>query len=187
MDKHPETPAVSSESSAPPRPRGGAPRDAQRFGDPPRRVRPLLVVLSAAIAVGGLGFLLASSSDIEFYKHVDEVMRDPAQWQHKRLQLHGFVVPGTIAKRIDRDHQKLEYKFRVENCGAVTEAHFAGVVPDTFKEGAEVVLKGQFNGPQFQTSEVMAKCPSKYAQGGEQQSAMLTRCSRDSTSGAKGN
>jgi cytochrome c-type biogenesis protein CcmE len=138
-----------------------------------------LIGLSLVIVGGGLVALMADSSALEYYKHVDEVMQEPARWKDKRLQLHGFVVPGTIAKRLDRDHQKLEYKFRVENCGATTEARFAGVVPDTFKEGAEVVLKGRFEGESFHTQEVMAKCPSKYAQGGEQQSAMLTRCSRD--------
>jgi cytochrome c-type biogenesis protein CcmE len=69
---------------------------------------------------------------------------------------------------------------KVENCGAVADVYFAGVVPDTFKEGAEVVIKGKFEGSTFQSNEVMAKCPSKYAQAGEQQSAMITRCSRES-------
>ncbi len=143
------------------------------------RYRPLLLGLSAAAVVGLLVFAMSDSQSFEYYKHVDEVMRDPTSWQDKRLQLHGFVVPGSIAKRIDRDHQKLEYKFRVENCGSVTEARFAGVVPDTFKEGAEVVLKGQLRGDTFHTSEVMAKCPSKYAQEGAQKSAMVTRCSKE--------
>jgi cytochrome c-type biogenesis protein CcmE len=144
-----------------------------------RRYRPLLLGVSAAAVVGLLVFAMSDSQSFEYYKHVDEVMRDPTNWQDKRLQLHGFVVPGSIAKRIDRDHQKLEYKFRVENCGSVTEARFAGVVPDTFKEGAEVVLKGQLRGDTFHTSEVMAKCPSKYAQEGVQKSAMVTRCSKE--------
>lgn len=166
-------------------PPGPTPKAAPRVPHQ-RRYRPYLLGLSLAIGVGGLGFLLADSAGFEYYKHVDEVAQDPAKWHDKRLQLHGFVVPGTIGKRIDREHQKLEYKFRVENCGAVAEVRFAGVVPDTFKEGAEVVLKGKFDGTLFQTSEVMAKCPSKYAQAGEGQSAMITRCSRDSGS-AKGN
>lgn len=143
------------------------------------RYRPLLLGLSAAAVVGLLVFAMSDSQSFEYYKHVDEVMRDPTSWQDKRLQLHGFVVPGSIAKRIDRDHQKLEYKFQVENCGVVTEARFAGVVPDTFKEGAEVVLKGQLRGDTFHTNEVMAKCPSKYAQEGVQKSAMVTRCSKE--------
>ncbi|MCS6911632.1 MAG: cytochrome c maturation protein CcmE [Myxococcales bacterium] len=143
------------------------------------RHRPLLIGLSLAVVIGGLGFLMADSAGFEYYKHVDEVLKEPAAWKDKRLQLHGFVVPGSILKRIDRDRQKIEYKFRTENCGSVVEARFAGVVPDTFKDGAEVVLKGTFDGKTFHTQEVMAKCPSKYAQAGEQQSQMITRCARD--------
>ena len=149
--------------------------------------RPYLVLATLLAVGGGVVYLMADSAGFEYYKHVDEVVKDPAQWRSKRLQLHGFVVPGSIAKRIDRDHQKLEYKFRTENCGAVVETRFAGVVPDTFKDGAEVVLKGQLAGDVFQTEEVMAKCPSKYAQGGEQQSAMITRCVHDKKTVARGN
>lgn len=148
--------------------------------------RALLIILSAAAAIGGVIALFSDSGDFEYYKHVDEVTQAKEKWRQKRLQLHGFVVPGSIAKRIDRDRQLLEYKFRTENCGAVLETRFAGVVPDTFKDGAEVVLKGKLEGDTFITTEVMAKCPSKYAQAGEAQSAMVTRCARD-TKAQKGN
>lgn len=148
--------------------------------------RAILLVASVAMVVGLVGYAVSDTQSFEYYKHVDEVMKDPAAWRDKRLQLHGFVVPGSIMKRIDRDRQKLEYKFRVENCGVVTEARFAGVVPDTFKEGAEVVLKGQLQGDGFHTNEVMAKCPSKYAQEGVQKSAMITRCSREGVAAESG-
>jgi cytochrome c-type biogenesis protein CcmE len=143
------------------------------------RHRPFLIVASLAAVVGGIVFLMADSAGFEYYKHVDEVMAQPARWRDKKLQLHGFVVPGSIAKRFDRDHNKLEFKFRAENCGQTVDVRFAGVPPDTFKDGAEVVLKGQFDGSLFHTHEIMAKCPSKYAQAGEAQSAMITRCARD--------
>ena len=143
------------------------------------RHRSYFIVGTIGLVAVGLFALMADSSGFEYYKHVDELQKSPDQWRDKRMQLHGFVVPGSIAKRIDRDHQKLEYKFRTENCGAVVETRFAGVLPDTFKDGAEVVLKGTWTGGFFSTTEVMAKCPSKYAQAGEAQSAMITRCARD--------
>lgn len=149
---------------------------------PRRNRRPLLVLASVGVVLSGVLYLMADSAGFEYYKHVDEVAREPGRWAHKRLQMHGFVVPGSVKKRIDRDHQKLEYKFQAENCGAVVNVRFAGVVPDTFKEGAEVVLKGEWMGDGFQTQEVMAKCPSKYSQAGEAQNAMLTRCTRDAQS-----
>jgi cytochrome c-type biogenesis protein CcmE len=96
----------------------------------------------------------------EYYKHVDEVMTTPQQWEGKRLQLHGFVVPGSIYIK----PSTLEYKFKVQNKGYVVDASYKGVVPDTFKDDSEVVLKGQLTGQGFHTESngIMAKCPSKY-------------------------
>jgi cytochrome c-type biogenesis protein CcmE len=90
--------------------------------------------------------------------HVDEVMTNPASWQGKRLQLHGFVAD--LRQRPD----SLDYKFDVKNNGKIITARYTGVVPDTFKNGSEVVLKGQLHPDGFavEPNGVMAKCPSKY-------------------------
>jgi cytochrome c-type biogenesis protein CcmE len=96
----------------------------------------------------------------EYYKHVDEVMTAPQTWEGKRLQLHGFIVPGSILVKPDT----LQYKFKVQNKGSVVDASYTGIVPDTFKDEAEVVLKGRLTTAGFDTEPngVMAKCPSKY-------------------------
>jgi cytochrome c-type biogenesis protein CcmE len=96
----------------------------------------------------------------EYYKHVDEVMTSPQDWQGKQLQLHGFVVPGSILRRPD----SLDYRFKVQNKGSIVDASYTGVVPDTFKDDSEVVLKGRLTSQGFHTDPngVMAKCPSKY-------------------------
>jgi cytochrome c-type biogenesis protein CcmE len=104
------------------------------------------------------------SEGTEYYKHVDEVMASPQDWQGKQLQLHGFVVANSILVRPDT----LEYKFKVQSNGRVIDASYTGIVPDTFKdrpgEEAEVVLKGQLTSGGFHVAPngVMAKCPSKY-------------------------
>jgi cytochrome c-type biogenesis protein CcmE len=105
----------------------------------------------------------------EYFKHVDEVMVDRPAWEGKPLQLHGYVVPGSIMVRPNT----LEYKFKVQNnparsgeSGNVVEASYKGVVPDTFKDEAEVVLRGRLTPEGFHTDPngVIAKCPSKYEQ-----------------------
>ena len=110
-----------------------------------------------ALAMTGLMFTTLRE-DTQFYKHVDEVMSDPSSWHGKRLQLHGYV------EGIERKRNSLEYRFKVQSNGSVVHASYSGVVPDTFKEGAEVVLKGRLNGEGFEVERngVMAKCPSKY-------------------------
>jgi len=121
-------------------------------------------LVTLGLLVGGVAYLFASSAGeaFEYYKHVDEVMAQPAQWEHKHLQVHGFVVPGSIMKRMDKEHQQIEYKFKAINCGKEVEVRYSGTVPDTFKDRAEVVVKGTLADGRFDAREISAKCPSKY-------------------------
>ena len=118
--------------------------------------------MTAFVLVLSFGGLLWSTlrEGTEYYKHVDEVMSQPDAWYGKRLQLHGFVVPDSIMRRRD----SLDYRFEVHSKGAVVPATYSGIVPDTFKDEAEVVLKGTLTPDGFQVAPngVMAKCPSKY-------------------------
>jgi cytochrome c-type biogenesis protein CcmE len=118
------------------------------------------IVVTCAVLVAALAGLMYTtlSEGTEYYKHVDEVMNEPAAWQGKRLQLHGYV--NDLRQRPN----SLDYRFQVQNNGKVVTASYSGVVPDNFKNGAEVVLKGQLHGDAFsvETNGVMAKCPSKY-------------------------
>jgi cytochrome c-type biogenesis protein CcmE len=118
--------------------------------------------VTSVVLVLALGGLLYStlSEGTEFYKHVDEVMVNPASWHGKNLQLHGYVVKDSILRKRD----SLEYRFKVQSKGAVIDATYTGIVPDTFKDDSEVVLKGRLdaNGFHVAPNGVMAKCPSKY-------------------------
>jgi cytochrome c-type biogenesis protein CcmE len=107
-----------------------------------------------------LPFYASLSEGTEYYKHVDEVMADPESWYGKRLQLHGFVVDGSILRRRDT----LDYRFRMESNGKSVPARYTGVVPDNFKSGAELVAKGRLGPDGFLVEKdgIMAKCPSKY-------------------------
>jgi cytochrome c-type biogenesis protein CcmE len=128
----------------------------------PATGRAVRIGLTALVLLLGFGGLLWSTlrEGTEYYKHVDEVMARPEAWYGKRLQLHGFVVPDSIMRRRD----SLDYRFEVHSKGAVVPATYSGIVPDTFKDEAEVVLKGTLTPDGFQVAPngVMAKCPSKY-------------------------
>jgi cytochrome c-type biogenesis protein CcmE len=120
-----------------------------------------IAATSAAIVLALSGLMYTTLSEgTEYYKHVDEVMTDPAAWHGKKLQLHGFVVD----KSIERKRNSLDYRFRVHSNGQVVQATYSGIVPDTFKDGSEVVLKGELGPDGFTVAPdgVMAKCPSKY-------------------------
>ncbi|OLD18486.1 MAG: hypothetical protein AUI64_04615 [Acidobacteria bacterium 13_1_40CM_2_64_6] len=124
-----------------------------------RNIKILATVAVLVTAFVGLMYFTLREGT-EYYKHVDEVMATRQQWEGKRLQLHGFVVPGSIYVK----PSTLEYQFKVQNKGHVVDASYKGVVPDTFKDDSEVVLKGQLTPMGFHTDSngIMAKCPSKY-------------------------
>lgn len=115
--------------------------------------------LVLVLALSGL-FYTTLSEGTEYYKHVDEVMGQPANWYGKKLQLHGFVEKGSILVKPDT----LDYRFTIQNNGVRVPARYRGIVPDTFKAEAEVVVKGTLgpDGFAIEPNGVMAKCPSKY-------------------------
>jgi cytochrome c-type biogenesis protein CcmE len=126
------------------------------------KAKSIKIAATAAVLVLALSGLMYTtlSEGTEYYKHVDEVMADPAAWHGKRLQLHGYVVESSIYTK----PATLEYRFQIQSNGKVLPARYTGVVPDTFKGGSEVVLKGRLSPDGFivDRNGVMAKCPSKY-------------------------
>jgi len=120
------------------------------------------VGVSAVVIVGALAWLMIAtiSEGAEYYKTVDEVMASPQEWQGKRLQVHGHVLGDPLVKS-----STLEYRFKMHANGQVMDAVYTGVVPDTFKAEAEVVVKGRLdanNVIHVERGGIMAKCPSKY-------------------------
>ncbi len=130
------------------------------------------IKIGATVLVLGLAFFglfwTTLREGTEYYKNLDEVVTNEAEWHNKQLQLHGYVVPGSIYRSRTN---ALEWRFKVQNNpargsepGGVVNASYVGVVPDTFKDEAEVVLKGKLapDGFHVDPNGVMAKCPSKY-------------------------
>lgn len=142
----------------------------------------LFLIVSVAIVVVGL-ILLVINSGAEYYKHVDELMKNPSSLQSKSIRIHGFVSPGTIEKTTDSVKQQWVYHFQMENCGSSLKVNYPGVVPDTFRDGAEVVVKGKTKaspiGWVFEATEVIGKCPSKYSQDTDHMQAQANRCTHE--------
>lgn len=124
------------------------------------RTKAIKIVATCVVLAAALGGLMYTTlaEGTEYYIHVDEVMQDPEAWKGKRLQLHGFVA------NLRQRPNTLDYKFDVRFNGQVMTATYTGIVPDTFKNESEVVLKGKLHGGGFvvDANGVMAKCPSKY-------------------------
>ena len=121
-----------------------------------------------AIKIGVTALVLATAfaallfttlqDNLQYYKYVDEVVASPHEWEGKTMQVHGYVVPGSIRGTEDR----LNWKFDLQRNGKVINAVYSGPPPDTFKDDAEVVLTGQLSSHGFTATAMTAKCPSKY-------------------------
>lgn len=118
-------------------------------------------ITSLVLVLAFAGLLYSTMGEsLEYYKKVDEVMVNPAEWQGKALQLHGY------AKGVSRKPDSLDYRFDIESNGKIVRAYYSGVTPDTFKEDSEVVVKGRLaDDNTFHATEIIAKCPSKYEPG----------------------
>jgi len=131
--------------------------------------RYIRIGVTALVLASAFGFLMWTTlrNGTEYFKHVDEVVADRQAWEGKALQLHGYVVPGSIMQRPNT----LDIRFQIQNNpirgsepGHVMNVTYSGIVPDTFKGEAEVVLHGKLASDGFHTDPngVVAKCPSKY-------------------------
>ena len=125
-----------------------------------------VTTLVLATAFGIMLFTTMGES-MQYYKYVDEVTAQPEAWHGKNLQVHGYVVPGSIGRKRD----VLEYEFDIQRNGKVIRAYYTGIVPDTFKDDAEVVLTGQLTDKGFIATDMTAKCPSKYEEAAPKTSA----------------
>jgi cytochrome c-type biogenesis protein CcmE len=131
--------------------------------------------ITSAVLVAAFGGLLWSTlrQGTEYFMDVNEVMPNRQAWEGKPLRLHGYVVPGSILVKRD----SLEYRFKIQNSPpranqpgeSMVDVSYTGIVPDTFKDEAEVTLQGQLSPAGFHTDPngVTAKCPSKYESAGK--------------------
>ncbi len=128
--------------------------------DPRTAWKIVATVVVVVVAVSGL--LYASmKEEAQFWKYADEVMDNPAAFQGMALNVGGFVAVGSLKK------VGLDYTFVIETRPprkpVTLKAHFRGLVPDTFKEGGEVVATGRLAmDNRLEAEKLMAKCPSKY-------------------------
>jgi cytochrome c-type biogenesis protein CcmE len=134
--------------------------------------RNIKVAVTAVVLASAFGFMMWTTlrDGAEYFKHVDEVVAQRPTLEGKKLQVQGYVIPGSILVKPNT----LEYRFKIQNNpiragepGNVMNVTYKGVVPDTFKDEAEVVANGQLRSDGgLDANQVIAKCPSKYEAAG---------------------
>lgn len=129
------------------------------------RARLLLLVPLVMAAAAIVALVLVGMQDKGMYsKPVDVLIAERGKLIGKPVRAEGNLVHGSLVYR----ESPCEYDFTIEKGGVQMPVRFAGcVVPDTFRDiqGMDVgvtvegTLRPEGN---FEASQVLAKCPSKY-------------------------
>ena len=122
--------------------------------------------ITVMVAAGGLGFLAYSSTgQAQHYRMVDDLIGDGLEhWRGSELKVHGWVAAGSILQVVI--DQEMRQTFVLEKAGKRIRVFSKGPLPDTFKDGAEVIATGRLaeSGPQQPSADAMcagraAGCP----------------------------
>ena len=113
------------------------------------------------LGVGYLMFVGFSENTMPFI-NVSEALAMPAA-ELQPARLFGTVKGEGLERLEDRPGVRFQLEDK-DNSEKTLWVVYAGPVPDTFKEGAEVIVEG--NLPEgtniFMAESLMTKCPSKY-------------------------
>jgi cytochrome c-type biogenesis protein CcmE len=119
------------------------------------------IVFSILVVAAALGFLVYTglSDNMVYYYHVDEFLAKADSLNGEAVKVNGKVVDGSIQK------SQMDYTFTIHGAPQNTiNVAYHGVVPDTFKDGSDVVVEGSYDpdAKKFHATTLLAKCPTKY-------------------------
>lgn len=123
-----------------------------------------LRILLGFILVCVLGFVVfvlntTFRSSLQYYVTVSELRANEGKYQNNTMKVAGHA--SHIEKKDESG--KTVYHFIVDEGGQMLPVAYAGFVPDTFKEGSEVVVTGHLaSDGSFLATDILAKCASKY-------------------------
>jgi cytochrome c-type biogenesis protein CcmE len=122
-----------------------------------RRVR-LIVALTVAMLLAG-ALIYTSFSAATDAKQPSQLLRSADAG--RSYQLTGKVVQGSIV----RTGASMRFAVRDRNgTGRPLRVTYSGEVPDPFRGGREIIVKGTMRGGTFvgQKDSLVTKCPSKF-------------------------
>jgi cytochrome c-type biogenesis protein CcmE len=134
--------------------------------DPRRKRRVRLVVALGAAVLLATALVYTSLNATTQAKTPSEVL-DAAE-PGESYELTGKVVDGSI----ERESDGLRFEVRDREGSTAVPVDYAGVVPDPFRDGREVIVTGQMRADTFvaERDSLVTKCPSKFTNAQEQPS-----------------
>lgn len=130
-------------------------------------------IVALLLLVGGLGYLLYSglSQNSVYFLNVSEALAMPKE-ELSNIRLFGKVDDAELQRYAG--HKGVSFRLLDKTGGSgFIRVEYDGVVPDTFKAGAEVIVEGGIETASgvFGARTLMTKCPSKYKKQREQEMA----------------
>ena len=120
-------------------------------------------IIGAIIVLVAIGFLSvrAFAGSATYYYDVDEMVQKGASVSGETVKVRGFIDEGSVVRQAEG--ATLNFILADEGRKSKLPVVYQGVVPDTFKEGSELVCEGSLNTDGvFRATVLMPKCPSKY-------------------------
>ena len=119
-----------------------------------RKIR-LFVALSVAVLLAGALMYTSFSAGTE--------AKEPSQLTAAstgNYKLTGKVVPGSIRN----EGATLKFRIRDRQGTASVPVTYSGIVPDPFRDGREVIVRGSMKSGRFEAERdsLVTKCPSKF-------------------------
>ncbi len=118
----------------------------------------ILVIAAAAFIV----FSAMQGSSVYFYTVSEFQDKQVSLAGGEPVRVSGMVLPGSIKKNETNHSVTFTAIDKVEKAKNLTVT-YSGILPDTFKDEAEVVVTGSYGQGIFTAKEMLAKCPSKYS------------------------
>jgi cytochrome c-type biogenesis protein CcmE len=125
----------------------------------PSRKRKARLVLALSVAVLLAGALVYTSFSASTAASTPSDLMASAE-PGRSYELTGKVV----AESVDREGNGLRFAIRDRDGTASVPVVYAGVVPDPFREGREVIVSGRVEDGTFvaERDSLVTKCPSKF-------------------------
>jgi cytochrome c-type biogenesis protein CcmE len=121
----------------------------------PARKRKIRLVVALGVAV-----CLASALLYTSFSASTEASKPSELKPGRSYEVTGKVVRGSVSHRGD----ELRFRLRDRDGTASVPVTYAGVVPDPFRGGREVIVKGELREGTFvaERDSLVTKCPSKF-------------------------
>ena len=119
----------------------------------------IIVVVVVALSMGWLVFTAigASAKPVVTVKELIS-----ASEPRSSVRLGARIANGHIKYETEPEFLLSFHVRDIVADGNELEVRYYGIMPDTFQEGRDVILEGDYNGDYLVATHLMTQCPSKY-------------------------